>query len=95
MLQRFVDPAAVVAEIARVRALSGHALRRRWQAIKSIARAIGDGHSTIVIELDRSQDRCRDAKWSPPARQCAAHRAALWRERRPPCGHVARQAQIR
>jgi hypothetical protein len=33
MLQRFVDPAAVAAEIARVRSLSGHALRRRWQAL--------------------------------------------------------------
>jgi hypothetical protein len=33
MLQRFVDPAAIAAEIARVRALSGHALRRRWQAV--------------------------------------------------------------
>ena len=33
MLQRFVDPAAVAAEIERVRALSGHALRRRWQVV--------------------------------------------------------------
>ena len=33
MLQRFVDPAAVAAEIARLRSLSGHALRRRWQAV--------------------------------------------------------------
>ena len=33
MLQRFVDPAAVAAEIERVRSLSGHALRRRWQAV--------------------------------------------------------------
>jgi hypothetical protein len=34
MLQRFVDPAAVVAaEIERVCSLSGHALRRRWQAL--------------------------------------------------------------
>jgi Protein of unknown function (DUF2924) len=33
MLQRFVDPAAVAAEIDRVRSLSGHALRRRWQAV--------------------------------------------------------------
>jgi Protein of unknown function (DUF2924) len=33
MLQRFVDQAAVAAEIARVRSLSGHALRRRWQAV--------------------------------------------------------------
>ena len=33
MLQRFVDPAAVAAEIARVRSLSGGALRRRWQAV--------------------------------------------------------------
>jgi hypothetical protein len=33
MLQRFVDPAAVAAEIARVRSLSGKALRRRWQAV--------------------------------------------------------------
>ena len=33
MLQRFVDPAAVEAEIARVRSLSGAALRRRWQAL--------------------------------------------------------------
>jgi Protein of unknown function (DUF2924) len=33
MLQRFVDPAAVAAEIARVRSLSGHALRRLWQAV--------------------------------------------------------------
>jgi hypothetical protein len=33
MLQRFVDPAAVEAEIARVRSLSGDALRRRWQAL--------------------------------------------------------------
>jgi hypothetical protein len=32
MLQRFVDPAAVAAEIERVRSLSGAALRRRWQA---------------------------------------------------------------
>jgi hypothetical protein len=33
MLQRFVDPAAVEAEIDRVRSLSGHALRRRWRAV--------------------------------------------------------------
>jgi hypothetical protein len=33
MLQRFVDPAAVAAEIERVRSLSGHALRRRWQSV--------------------------------------------------------------
>jgi hypothetical protein len=33
MLQRFVDPAAVAAEIERVRSLSGHALRQRWQAV--------------------------------------------------------------
>jgi hypothetical protein len=33
MLQRCVDPAAVAAEIARVRSLSGGALRRRWQAV--------------------------------------------------------------
>jgi len=32
MLQRLVDPAAVPAEIERVRSLSGHALRRRWQS---------------------------------------------------------------
>src|SRR5580693_7751562 len=32
MLQRFVDAAAVAAEIDRVRSLSGAALRRRWQA---------------------------------------------------------------
>ena len=31
MLQRFVDPAAIAAEIERVRSLSGDALRRRWQ----------------------------------------------------------------
>jgi hypothetical protein len=33
MLQRFVDPAAVEAEIERVGSLSGDALRRRWQAV--------------------------------------------------------------
>jgi hypothetical protein len=33
MLQRFVDPAAVEAEIERVRSLSGNALRRRWQSV--------------------------------------------------------------
>jgi hypothetical protein len=33
MLQRCVDPAAVAAEIERVRSLSGKALRRRWQAV--------------------------------------------------------------
>jgi len=33
MLQRFVDPAAVAAEIDRVRSLSGDALRRRWRAV--------------------------------------------------------------
>ena len=33
MLQRFVDPTAVAAEIERVRSLSGSALRRRWQAV--------------------------------------------------------------
>jgi hypothetical protein len=33
MLQRFVDPAAVEAEIARLRSLSGDALRRRWQSV--------------------------------------------------------------
>jgi hypothetical protein len=33
MLQRFVDPAAIAAKIARVRALSGYALRRHWQAV--------------------------------------------------------------
>jgi hypothetical protein len=32
MLQRFVDAAAVAAEIERLRSLSGAALRRRWQA---------------------------------------------------------------
>ena len=32
MLQRFIDPAAVAAEIERVRSLSGPALRRRWQS---------------------------------------------------------------
>jgi hypothetical protein len=32
MLQRWVDVAAVEAEIARVRSLSGATLRRRWQA---------------------------------------------------------------
>jgi hypothetical protein len=32
MLHRFVDPAAVAAEIERVRSLSGEALRRRWQS---------------------------------------------------------------
>jgi hypothetical protein len=33
MLQRFVDPTAVAAEIEHVRSLSGIALRRRWQAV--------------------------------------------------------------
>jgi hypothetical protein len=33
MVQRFVDAAAVEAEIAHVRSLSGTALRRRWQAV--------------------------------------------------------------
>ena len=33
MLQRFVDPAAVAAEIKRVRSLSGFALRRHWRAV--------------------------------------------------------------
>ena len=33
MLLRFVDAAAVEAEIACVRSLSGGALRRRWQAV--------------------------------------------------------------
>jgi hypothetical protein len=33
MLQRFVDSAAIAAEIERVRSLSGGALRRRWQAV--------------------------------------------------------------
>ena len=33
MLQRFVDPAAVAAEIDRVRSLTGDALRRRWRAV--------------------------------------------------------------
>jgi hypothetical protein len=33
MLQRFVDPTAVAADIERVRSLSGIALRRRWQAV--------------------------------------------------------------
>src|ERR1700730_15694659 len=32
MLQRFVDAAAVAAEIERMRSLSGAALRRRWEA---------------------------------------------------------------
>jgi hypothetical protein len=32
MLQRFIDPAAVAAEIEQVRSLSGDALRRRWQS---------------------------------------------------------------
>jgi hypothetical protein len=32
MLQRFVDAAAVEAEIERARSLSGAALRLRWQA---------------------------------------------------------------
>jgi hypothetical protein len=33
MVQRFVDPTSVAAEIERVRSLSGIALRRRWQAV--------------------------------------------------------------
>jgi hypothetical protein len=33
MLQRFVDSAAIGAEIERVRSLSGGALRRRWQSV--------------------------------------------------------------
>jgi hypothetical protein len=33
MLQRFVDLAAVEAEIEHVRSLSGNALRRRWQSV--------------------------------------------------------------
>ena len=33
MLQRFIDPAAVAAEIDRVRSLTGDALRRRWRAV--------------------------------------------------------------
>jgi hypothetical protein len=33
MLQRFVDSAAIAAEIERVRSLSGGALRRRWQSV--------------------------------------------------------------
>jgi hypothetical protein len=33
MMQRFVDPAAVAAEIERMRSLSGDALRRRWRAV--------------------------------------------------------------
>jgi hypothetical protein len=33
MLQRFVDSAAVEAEIDRVQSLSGDALRRRWRAV--------------------------------------------------------------
>jgi hypothetical protein len=33
MLQRFVDAAAVTAEVEQVRSLSGHALRRRWQSV--------------------------------------------------------------
>jgi Protein of unknown function (DUF2924) len=33
MLQRFVDPASVEAEIARVRSLSGDTLRRHWQSV--------------------------------------------------------------
>jgi hypothetical protein len=32
MLQRFVDSAAIAVEIARLRSLSGGALRRRWQS---------------------------------------------------------------
>ena len=38
MPPRFVDPAVVEADIARVRSLSGDALRRRWQAV--FARAV-------------------------------------------------------
>ena len=33
MLQRFVDAAAIVAEIERVRSLAGDGLRRRWQSV--------------------------------------------------------------
>jgi hypothetical protein len=33
MPPRFVDPASVEVEVERVRSLSGHALRRRWQAV--------------------------------------------------------------
>src|SRR6201998_4822987 len=33
MLRRFVDPAAVAAEIDRLRSLTGDALRRRWRAV--------------------------------------------------------------
>jgi Protein of unknown function (DUF2924) len=40
MLQRFVDPAAIAAEIERVRSLSGPVLRRRWQAV--FGRSVGE-----------------------------------------------------
>ena len=33
MLQRFADPAAIAAEIERVRSLSGDTLRRRWRVV--------------------------------------------------------------
>jgi len=33
MLQRFVDAAAVTAQVEQVRVLSGRALRRRWQSV--------------------------------------------------------------
>jgi len=33
MLQRFADPAAIAAEIERVRSLSGDTLRRCWRVV--------------------------------------------------------------
>jgi hypothetical protein len=58
MLQRFVDVAAVAAEIERVRWLSGDALRRRWQGG---VRAVNPGtpHGGPVAADDRRQDSGR------------------------------------
>jgi hypothetical protein len=67
MLQRLVDPAAVEAEIERVRSLSGDALRRRWRAV--FGRPVPQ-HLTadLLRRMIAAQARptCLTARWGTP-----------------------------
>jgi hypothetical protein len=63
MLQRFVDSAAIAAEIARVRSLSGGALRRRWQAV--FGRSVPEhliGRQGVFDPRRRRGRHCRDIR---------------------------------
>ena len=82
MLQRFVDAAAVEAEIERVRSLSGAALRRRWQS--EFGRPLPTG---LTIDLLRRMiaNRIQEAARSiaPPSNCWTASPAAMAKKRGP------------